>query len=108
MKHFPKHLNNRFDYEYVRDNFSPEQWLPAWRALLDNRYAWKTVTEPIEEELDGTEGASRIVEECVAPDRAGEARTEMVRQVLMEDENALLFRLGFTVREVAETILRAK
>ena len=40
MKGFPKHLNSKADYEYIRSNFDESQWKPCWQELLDNKYQW--------------------------------------------------------------------
>lgn len=40
MKGFPKNLNTRADYEYVRSNFTKEQYYPVFKDLLDTEYDW--------------------------------------------------------------------
>ena len=40
MQGFPKTLNTREDYEYVRLNFAKELWAPEFQALLDSNYGW--------------------------------------------------------------------
>ena len=90
MQGFPKHLNNRNDYEYVRANFPTEQWMPAWRWLLETRFVWRDTKE-----LSATaKGKANAVNRVFA---VGGKR---MQQELVEDEMALIFRLGFTVAEV--------
>ena len=40
MNGFPKHLNSKADYEYIKANFPAEQWKPCWQELLGNKYQW--------------------------------------------------------------------
>ena len=40
MKGIPKHLNTKFDYEYIRKNFPKEQYIPFFEDLLKSRTAW--------------------------------------------------------------------
>lgn len=40
MKGFPKNLNTRADYEYVRSNFTKEQYYPVFKDLLATEYDW--------------------------------------------------------------------
>ena len=35
MRGYPKNLNTKKDYEYVRANFPAEEWKPDWQKLLD-------------------------------------------------------------------------
>jgi len=87
MRGFPKHLNTRFDYEYVKNEFPASQWKPAWQGLLDTRFSWLPAT--------GKETAE-------TPLRDVEADGQVVGQeAWVEDPNAKIFRLGFTVAEVA-------
>lgn len=39
MKGFPKHLNSKADYYYIKKNFPKKQWVRYWQDLLENRYA---------------------------------------------------------------------
>lgn len=40
MKGFPKNLNTRADYEYVRSNFTKEEYYSVFKDLLDTEYDW--------------------------------------------------------------------
>jgi len=90
MKGFPKHLNTRADYEYVRDNFPAEQWGPAWQSLLDTRFSWLPASgaEPKGIELREVEQDGQVVGQ----------------EAWVEDKNAKIFRLGFTVAEVQKAL----
>jgi hypothetical protein len=99
MRGFPKHLNTKADYEYVRTKFSEEQWGPAWQALQDSRFVWET-TGIVALEKDGkTDDTHRTI---AAQDEDGKA--EFHQQELTEDKNARLFRLGFTVEDVEKVL----
>ena len=37
---YPKHLNTKADYEYVRSNFPKEIWENDFRALLETTHDW--------------------------------------------------------------------
>jgi hypothetical protein len=102
MKGFPGYLNTRADYEYVRDNFPPEQWRSRFQALLDERFSWLPVG-PLAEGAPGVEDAShRVVEHY---DGTGQAVVSRVQEEFREDPAALIFRLGFTVEEVEDALL---
>ncbi len=40
MRGYPKILNTKDDYEYVRDNFPKSQWQADWQNLLDTMRDW--------------------------------------------------------------------
>lgn len=40
MQGYPKHLNCKEDYEYVRANFPREKWEKSFQSLLNTQYAW--------------------------------------------------------------------
>ena len=62
MKGFPKHLNTKADYEYIRRAFPESQWKPCWQALLDSAYDWFTVFELESKEIgEEIEGKARVL-----------------------------------------------
>ena len=94
MQGDPKHLNTRFDYEFVKDNFV--NWKDYWQELYDSRMIWANV------ELvgEGVEDAThRLID---SQDEQGNPIT--IQQELQVDPNAKLFRIGFTEGEVAAAI----
>jgi hypothetical protein len=99
MRGFPKHLNTKADYLYVKENFPPEQSRPAFQRLLDERFAWLPVG-PLKAGDKGLEDKTHRVVEM--RDESGQNVTERVQEEYREDPNATIFRLGFTVEEVKE------
>ena len=90
----PKHLNTRYDYEYVQEHF--ENWKEYWQELYDSRMIWANV------ELvgDGVEDDThRLIQ---SQDMEGNPIT--IQQEFQVDVNAKLFRIGFTEGEVAAAI----
>ena len=97
MQGYPKHLNTKADYEYVRANFPKDMWAKDWQALLDSRKNWFFIKD-LPDKASGIEDAThKIVENMGMED--GEKVTYSQYE-LRDDENATIFRLGFTVEEV--------
>ena len=101
MRGFPKHLNTRADYEYVRINFPPEQWRPAFQRLLDDRFSWLP-SGPLKDNEEGVEDKTHRVIEF--RDENGKTAVERVQEEYREDPNAVIFRVGFRVEEVEEIL----
>ena len=40
MKGYPKNLNTKFDYLYVKENFKKDLWEKDFQNLLDTRMDW--------------------------------------------------------------------
>ncbi|MBQ3569550.1 MAG: hypothetical protein IJA20_02630 [Methanocorpusculum sp.] len=100
MKGFPKNLNTKHDYEYIRANFPVEQWAPEYQMLLDSRFMWLP-TGVLESEAEGIVDATHKVE---VEQESAEAPAKYIQYELLENEKAKIFRLGFSVEEV-ESIL---
>ena len=90
----PKYLNTRFDYEYVKDNF--DNWRDYWQELYDSRMIWANVELVGEGTEDDTH---RLIQ---SQDMEGNQIT--IQQQYRVDQNAKLFRIGFTEGEVAAAI----
>jgi len=101
MRGFPKHLNTRADYEYVKANFPPEQWRPWFQRLLDERFSWLPVGSLAEGEQGVEDETHRVVEHV---DGSGQV-VERIQEHWVDDPNATIFRMGFTVEEV-ENLLK--
>ncbi|MBR3722094.1 MAG: hypothetical protein IKN12_04940 [Selenomonadaceae bacterium] len=97
MQGYPKHLNTKEDYLFVKENFPKEMWKKDWQALLDSRQNWFFVKD-LPYKLSGIEDEThKIVENT---DMDGGENITYSQYELRDDENATIFRLGFTVAEV--------
>lgn len=94
MKGFPKVLNSKQDYFNCLPAY-PNETKEALKALLDNRFSWFDVAVL----ADGVSGITDSTHRVIGD-------SEKIQQELREDENALIFKLGFTVQEV-EGLLNA-
>ena len=94
---YPKTLNSKVDYEFVRKNFSREKWEPAFRALLDERQEWFNVGEI--NPIDGINDATHKVVQSESNEKLTYYQFE-----LRDNPYAMLYKLGFTVPEI-EAIL---
>lgn len=91
MRGYPKWLNNKADYEYVRANFSKAQWSKDFQKLLDTRVEWFNVGEVIKG--DGvTDGTHKVVKD--------EQTGKLYQYELRDNPNAKIYRIGYTVDEV--------
>lgn len=96
MVGFPKRLNSKFDYEFVRENFPREQWQQAFQGLLDDRMQWYNTGKLDSLDKGITDATHKVIE------NAGQdgQQAEYYQYELREDPDCQLFRLGFTVEEV--------
>ena len=94
MQGYPKHLNTKTDYIYVKDNFPREEWAKDWQALLDSRKNWFFVATLADEKDGVTDETHKVVK-----NDDGENVTYSQYE-LRDDETADIYRLGFTVEEV--------
>jgi hypothetical protein len=98
---FPKHLNTKQDYLYIKEHFPEEQWLPEFQRLMDDRMAWLNIGQ-LASEGDGiVDETHRVV--TVGGEEEG-VPVQYYQYEYKEDSNCKLFRLGFTVAEVEEVI----
>lgn len=101
MKGFPKHLNTKADYEYIRRAFPESQWKPCWQALLDSAYDWFTVFELESKEIgEEIEGKARVLTET--DDATGKVR--YFQSYMQMNPNCRLLKLGFTEDEVKKVL----
>lgn len=100
MKGFPKHLNTREDYEYIKANFPEEKWKPEYQLLLDSEYAWFFVQTLDSEDAGVTDATHKVVTE-EKMDGEGVIYQQYEYRV---NPTCKLLRLGFTHDEVAAAI----
>ena len=104
MRGYPKHLNSRADYEYVRAHFPHNKWAKDFRRLLADEYRWFPVGEY--DTADGlTVDAAHKVDESKTGTGTDE-KTVYLYSELRIDKNCKMYRLGYT-REEVESILEA-
>jgi len=93
MRDFPKWLNTKQDYLNCL-NLYPDETKKSLQVLLDSRFNWFPVRELTENEQGITDETHKIVE----------FENERSQYELLEDSNARIFQLGFTVEEVQALI----
>ncbi len=98
MKGFPKILNTREDYEYVRATFPAEDWKPHYQALLDTMCDYFFV-KTLGDDEEAPESDGYKVEES---EQDGITTRSLYQ--LQENPSCKLLRLGFTKAEVEEAL----
>jgi len=100
MRGFPKNLNTKADYLYVKENFPAEQWKPALQALLDSCKDWFFVKTLEEGEEAPISENYKVVE--VEAQGGHEAHSDLYE--LKCYETCKMKRLGFTEDEIREAL----
>lgn len=109
MKGYPKNLNTKADYEYVKANFAPEEYLPDFQSLLDTMYDWFFVKELTSEEEGITDDTHKVIvskEERPATVE-GEEQTIITTYAQYEyriNPTCKLHALGYTEEEVRAVV----
>lgn len=101
MKGIPKHLNTKFDYEYIRKNFPKEQYIPFFQALLDTKKAWFFVKELQDGEIGVSDDTHKIEIQLSIFE---EEKSKRYQYELRDNPNSLLNTIGYTEEEVQEII----
>lgn len=99
MKGFPKYLNTKEDYEYIRANFSEDQWKPAWQKLLDEQKNWYPTGDLASKEVGLTDDTHRISEE-----QQTDGTVKYIQLEYQDDPGCKLARLGMT-KDYVEKVL---
>lgn len=95
MRGYPKHLNERADYEYVRTHFPKAMWEKDFEALLTTEKEWYNLGE-----LDGN-GVEDDTHKVVVDEKYDKKYQYEYRM----NTCAKIYRLGYTVEDV-KAILR--
>ena len=104
MKGFPKHLNSKFDYYYIKENFPASKWKPYWQRLLDDRYRWMDDHE-LEDPSEGITDETHKVEERRTTDQStGEEIVTWMQLEYKQNPGSDFWRMGFTVEEVEKAL----
>ena len=96
---YPSTLNDRADYEYVRENFPKSEREQDFQDLIDTVYEWFNIGKL----KDGEEGITDEVHKVVMNEQEG-AGTARYQYEYKENPDAKIFRLGYTVAEVKEIL----
>lgn len=89
-------LNTKQDYlNYL--TIQPEETKKAIQLLLNTRFIWQTTAILAADETGLTDDTHRVIGE----------EPERMQQELVEDANAKIFRIDFTVAEVKEILENA-
>ena len=94
MRNMPKVLNTKKDYFNCLELYQ-EQAKVELKKLLDERFIWRCDGEIEEGNYPIVDDTHKVY--------SGE-KGELLQYTYVEDENAKIFRLGFTVEEVEELI----
>lgn len=104
MRGFPKHLNSRADYEYIRQNFPIEKWKPEWDALLDNLQEWYCTGKLNSVDAGVTDDTHRVV---TIAGQGGKNDTYWQHE-LRRNDSAKLYRLALPEEYVRAVVNAAK
>ena len=101
MRGYPKHLNTKADYEYVRRNFNRSFWEKDFANLLKTTHEW-CKTGVLSPEDTGIEDETHdVIKEY---DSNGAETGVSYQRELKLNPKAKIFQLGYTIEEV-ENIL---
>ena len=93
MRGFPKTISTKTDVQNLFQLY-PDETREYLQKLLDTRFIWRS-TGAIAEGTAGVQDATH----CVMRTESGLEQFELV-----EDQNAKIFRMGFSVAEVEEML----
>lgn len=107
MKGYPKHLNTKADYIYVKENFKRELWEKDFRNLLDTRMDWFFVKNLNSQEEGFNDSTHKVVEnKSEELDKDGKLIEKVTYSQfeLKENPQCKLNLIGFTVDEVLKIL----
>lgn len=93
---YPKTLNTKEDYEFVRQNFPKEEWKEDFEDLLATVNEWFNLGKLEEGDAGITDDTHKVVES----EQDDGAVTERYQYEYKENPNARIYQLGYTVDEV--------
>lgn len=103
MRGFPTSFATKQDYLNSLSMY-PEQTKTELRRLLSDRFVWEKTKELKSESAGVTNDTHRVLETTETDEKTREVKSVFIQLEKKEDENAALFRLGFTVKEVQNLI----
>ncbi len=95
-----RHLNTKFDYEYVKQNFPEKVWRAKWQALLDDRIKWINTGKLASKAAGVTVKGSKKIN----TNKKEDGTEEHYQYELKEDPNCTMKRRGFTVAHIVTTL----
>lgn len=98
MKGFPKKLNSKADYLYIKEHFPKAKWKPLWEKLLETRKNW-FATGTLKS-TEGIEDATHRIEKC----KDTEGKDILIQMELRDDMSSDFYRLHFSEAEVKAAI----
>ena len=107
MKGYPKNLNTKFDYLYVKENFKRELCEKDFQNLLDTRMGWFFVKNLDSQEEGLNDSTHNVVEnESEELDKEGKPIKKVTYSQfeLKENPQCKLNLIGFTVDEVLKIL----
>ena len=93
---YPKNLNTKEDYEYVRENFPEEKWRGEYQNLLDTVYEWFNMGVLANGDAGITDDTHRVTED-EREDTGAVIRTQWEYK---KNPDAKIFRLEYTMDEI--------
>lgn len=103
MRGFPTSFATKQDYLNSLSMY-PEQTKVELRRLLADRYVWVQTGELTDQSKGKTDSTHTVIEQEKTDEKTGEKVVSYAQLEKKEDENAALFRIGFTVKEVQKLI----
>lgn len=104
MRGTPKHLNTKFDYEFIRKN-NYSGWENEYQKLLNGYMAWQVIGQ-LNSQEDGIEDDThRIHVQTETDEETDEQVTTYSQMEYKVNPKCKLLRLGFTKEEI-ETALQ--
>lgn len=102
MKGIPKHLNTKFDYEYIRKNFPKEEYIPFFQQLLETEKAWFFTKELQDGEIGLSDDTHKIEIQLAMGENE---KNKRYQYELKDNPHSLLKAIGYTKEEVQEIIV---
>ena len=103
MKGYPKHLNTKNDYLYIREHFPKEKWAPDFQVLLDTQIQWLNIGK-LEKQTDGITDKTHEVRTVDITDKT----SEHYQYEYKNDPNCKLLKIGFTRSEISKVLSEGK
>ena len=95
MRGFPRKLNSKFDYIYIKEHFPRGAWEPEWRQLIVESKNW-FFTQKLASEANGITDDTHRIESGKDID----GNIEYYQYELRTDQSSDMIRLGFTEDEI--------